>query len=85
MIKVTIELYPYGYEDGKENIGEVIIGNDATSKDFKIGNYNIWVNGVDNHGNKKETLMGRVENFQRDLGIHHLLLRGLQSALKEID
>ena len=42
MLRVTIELIPFGNEDNKETIGEIIIINDATSKKRpEFGNYEV--------------------------------------------
>jgi len=62
MIKITVELLPYGSEIGKKNLGIAEISNDATGTKT-IGNYNIklfkW-------GNSKVVWKkGRVEGFRR--------------------
>lgn len=38
MLRITIELVPYGKEEHRRKIGKIEIANDGTG-DFKIGNY----------------------------------------------
>ncbi len=41
MIKVTIELWPFGVESEKETLGEMFIWNDGTGTPGR-GNYKFW-------------------------------------------
>ena len=64
MIKVTMELWPFGQELGKRHLGTAIIGNDATGT-ASTGNYNITLSKAG--GGKENTVWkkGRVEGFKR--------------------
>lgn len=60
MIKITIELWPFGLESNKRKIGEMVIYNDGTGTK-EIGAYNAWWKRVP--GRKKHE--SRVVGFPR--------------------
>ena len=64
MIKVTMELYPFGQEIGKRHLGTAIIGNDATGT-ASIGNYSITLSKAGNGQEDSILKRGRVEGFKR--------------------
>ena len=47
MIKVTVELWPFGKEEGKKVLGEAVIFNDGTG-DMNLGNYGVRVRKANN-------------------------------------
>lgn len=61
MIKVTVELWPHGYETGKEVLAEAFIANDGTSDNRNIGNYEVWLK----QKTKRSLKFGRVKNYRR--------------------
>lgn len=60
MIKIILEMWPYGFKDAKRKICEGIIGNDGTGTKTK-GNYNVKL--LDRANNMMKE--GRVENYPR--------------------
>lgn len=75
MIKVTVELYPFGGEKNSEVLSTALIWNDGTSPTKRIGNYEGVV--VDNKGKVVRCL--RVEDFKRlDRGVWELIERALR-------
>lgn len=95
MIKVTVELVPFGQEDhpGRQVLGEAIIYNDGTGTD-KIGNYRAMFGKRDGHLSRPprdygRTWLGtwresRVEGFPRKrLLVWDLLYRALHGATFE--
>ena len=83
MVKVTIELCPYGSEENKEVLGTIYISNDGTGT-RQNGNYNVK---IDNEHIKRKTgieveHLYRVENFPRlNLGAYDLLYRALKAVV----
>lgn len=82
MIKVTIELWPMGNEARKQNLGEIIIANDATGSNH-IGNY--WFKLMKSARYAKTAGVwkkGEVKDFPRTrLGPYDLLYRVLREAV----
>lgn len=60
MIKVTVELWPFGSEERKEVIAEAFIANDGSGNQTN-GNYECWVKQKTNRSLK----FGRVKNYKR--------------------
>jgi hypothetical protein len=83
MVKVTIELCPYGSEENKEVLGTIYISNDGTGT-RENGNYNVK---IDNEHIKRKTgieveHLYRVESFPRlNLGAYDLLYRALKAVV----
>ena len=81
MIRITVELVPFGYETMKRTIGTATIVNDGTGKPRQTrGNYNV----------KLMTAAGRlwkecrVEGFPRTrLGAWDILYRALTNLLAD--
>ena len=70
MLKVVIEIHPFGDETRKRTIGEVYIANDMTG-DISTGNYKAWLT-------KDPRVSGlapdiKLKNFDRVLGAHELV------------
>ncbi len=64
MIKVTMELWPFGEEKYKTHLGTAIIGNDATGT-VTSGNYNITLSKAGKGMEDAVWKRGRVEGFKR--------------------
>lgn len=82
MIRVTIELLPYGFEHNKRTLGIINIANDG-SGDQDTGNYNVSLSKeppiAKTRGIWKR---GRVEGFPRlVLGPYDLLYRALKACV----
>ena len=78
MLRLTIDLVPFGEEEGTEKIGEMIIGNIAMLGDNKAD----YVYGYrDNHGVDK---IGLVNNFDRSSGVWELVSTCLNAPDKEV-
>jgi hypothetical protein len=70
MLRVTIDLVPYGDETRKRNVAVVEIGNDCTG-DVATGNYNIRAEGVVDEGGDDgydSWAPARLEGFSRARG-----------------
>ena len=77
MVRVTIELVPFGIESRKRVMGIAEIGNDATG-DRETGNYTFTLSKFDGKGIWKK---GAVTGFPRiKLGPYDLLYRVLVAA-----
>lgn len=85
MIKVTIELWPLGFERYKKKIGEIDIWNDGSSPDggtrsSKSGNYKFK---LFKRGLQTVWKQGEVTGFPRlRLGPYDLLYRCLKEVLR---
>lgn len=71
MIRITVEMVPYGFENSKYKIGEMTIVNDGTGT-IEYGNYDITIVS-DNYEIER-----RVEKFPRDKGIWPLITEALK-------
>jgi hypothetical protein len=82
MIRVTVELWPWGDETRKRVIAVANIYNNLSAVERPVrGNYgySLW-------GKKKLLQAGEVQNFPRQrLNVWHLLQRVLEDAFGEID
>ena len=78
MIKVTIELWPHGYEANKLLLGTILIANTGTGTKSR-GNYDVVLM---NKKHTKPLRIGRVENFPRlSKNVYHLLKKALENTL----
>ena len=78
MLRITIDLVPFGDEEGTEKIGEMIIGNIA----MLDNNRSNYVYGYrDNHGAEK---IGLVNNFDRSAGSWELVSACLNAPNKAV-
>ena len=67
MLRVTIDLIPFGREELKKELGVVEIINDGTGN-AELGNYDVYVNQDKPIGGKF-----RIENFIRSFGFWELV------------
>jgi hypothetical protein len=81
MLRVTIDLLPYGDETTKRNLGVIEIANDGTGTKSR-GNYMVR---TAIRGQPKQTWRkGAVKDFPRlQLGVYDLLLRALVATVGE--
>jgi len=77
MLVIKVELWPFGFEDGKRELEQICIINDETGTN-DIGNYEV----VHSSDGSNIPRLVRVEDFDRKLGALELLRRGLEK-LKE--
>ena len=79
MIVIKIEMWPKGIKEKAYELGRMCISNDGTSKDPKIGNYNVKVM---RRGTKdKVQRTGTVENYPRKAyPVWELVKRAIISA-----
>jgi len=78
MLRVRVEVVPFGVESNSREIGQMIIANDGTG-DFSSGNY-VFVYS-DTHGEYAE---GTVKNFARAEGFWKLVSECLSNP-SEVD
>ena len=79
MIRVRVDLVPFGNEDEAKEIGQLVLANDGYGNVF-TGNY-VFVY-ADNSGNEYE---GAVKDFPRNQGIWKLISECLNSNLEPHD
>ena len=72
MLRVTVELLPYGYEKGKRELARMHIGNDGTG-DWHTGNYNVVLFGAGEHDKDEPIIETRVEGHDRTQNVWALL------------
>ena len=83
MIKITIELWPFGAESKKKVIGEGKIANDGTG-DHWIGNYvYVWRYRNRETGEMQLRHAGRVGNFPRSNDVLDLIYDTLDNMIEE--
>ena len=73
MIVVKIEIWPFGSESKKREIGKVIIINDGTGNNI-IGNYKVQI----------EDKIAEIKNHHREESVYKLLLKSLK-AIYEVE
>lgn len=79
MLRVTIELLPFGSEARKRHLGTIDIANDGAGTRER-GNYKVRLSKFGRPASDWKT--GAVENFPRlSLGPYDLLLRALVSTV----
>lgn len=79
MIRVRVDLIPFGNEDEAKEIGQLVLANDGHGNVF-TGDY-VFVY-ADNHGAEHE---GSVKHFPRKQGIWELISACLNSSLEPHD
>ena len=77
MLRITVDLVPYGDEDMAKTIGEMIIGNEHT---YANNSANYVYAYRDNRGTEE---FGHITKFDRDEGIWSLLHRCLDEGNME--
>ncbi len=75
MIRVRVDLVPFGNEDQAKEIGQLVLANDGSGNEF-TGNY-VFVY-ADNSGTEYE---GSVKDFPRRQGIWELLAECLSNSV----
>lgn len=79
MLRVTIELVPYGNEDEAREIGKMLIANDGTG-DYRTGNYAFVYTYTDRDS---QVARGTVHKFPRSLGAWSLVKKILNKTSEE--
>lgn len=74
MLRITVELVPFGKEEFKKDIGEIIIINDGTG-DYKLGNYKYTI------GDETGTIKGKFKGHNRLQSVFQLLKSVLNKSL----
>ena len=74
MLRIIVDLVPYGDEDEATPIGEMIIGNDHTYKD----NTADYIYGYRDDNGTEE--FGHITRFDRSEGIWKLIARCLEEG-----
>jgi hypothetical protein len=80
MLRVTIELVPYGVESEARKIATMLIANDGTG-DHRTGNYGYAFNYTDRSG---DIATGVIKNFPRSNGAWSLVKKILNSKSFQI-
>lgn len=80
MLRVTVEIVPFGDEERKRTLGSMTIINDMTG-DLKSGNYSCEITSYDWTRNKDVTV--KVKGHPRMLGFWKLLHTALGTFLKK--
>ena len=75
VIRVRVDLVPFGNEDEAKEIGQLVLANDGSGNAF-TGNY-VFVY-ADNHGEEHE---GSVKDFPRKQGIWELIEECLSNSV----
>jgi len=74
MLRITIDLVPFGKEDLTEKIGEIIIHNDGTGN-HEVGNYKYELSDVE------VSIKGELKEHNRMQSVFKLLQGVLNKAL----
>ena len=80
MIRVTIELIPFGNEQEAKKIAEMVIANDGTSQNG-LNNYAAWVSGDTWTG--EPPAFGKVLKHDRTLSVWTLVKKAIDSIQKK--
>lgn len=80
MLRVTIELIPFGNEENKRKIGEMVIANtgDGTGA---LGDYEAWT-APDSHSNEP-LMFGKLKGYDRRQSVWELIRLMLESIRLE--
>ncbi len=70
MLRVTVELVPFGDEQHKRKIAEMVIANDM-SGGYDTGGYQAWTAADDWSGDK--AMFGKLDKFNRRLSVWELI------------
>jgi hypothetical protein len=79
MLRVTVELVPYGIEEEAKVIGTMLIANDGTG-DYRTGNYGYVYTYADR---EHQIARGNIKNFPRSLGAWSLVKKILNKRTGE--
>jgi hypothetical protein len=80
MLRVTIELVPFGDESATKKIGEMVLANDATGR-HNIGNYEAWT--APDNWSGEPARYGVVKNYDRDQSVWELVRLMLEAIRLE--
>ena len=80
MIRVTVELVPFGDNGKAKKIGEMVIANTG-SVGGDTASYEAWI-GPDDY-TKSKAIFGRLENFDRSKGAWELIRLLTEACLLE--
>ncbi len=75
MLRITIELVPFGYEDMKRTIAGITIINNGTGTN-EYGNYEYEL--VDDRG---DSIKGKLKDHERDQSVFKIVQAVLNKAL----
>jgi len=70
MLRVTVELVPFGDESKKRKIGEMVIANDG-SGDISTASYQAWI-GADDHSGDP-AMFSKLERHDRSKSVWELI------------
>ena len=79
MLRVTIELVPFGIEEEAREIGKMVIANDGAGG-YGVGHYAYAFTYTDHPA---EVATGTIKNFQRSLGAWSLVKKILNKRTEE--
>ena len=79
MLRVTIELVPFGDEDRAKRIATMLIANDGTGN-WNTGNYAYSLTYTDRDA---DVATGTIKNFPRSLGAWSLVKKILNKRTQE--
>lgn len=68
MLRITVELVPFGEEENKRKIGEMIIINEGTHPDPERGNYFVKVNS-----DTEQEIRFNLKDYNRAYGFWRLI------------
>lgn len=74
MIKVTVEIWPFGSEKNKKVLAEAWIANDGTGSK-NVGNYDVWLQ----QKTARSLKYGRVQNYKR---LYHPIWKLVQLCIE---
>lgn len=78
MIKITVEIYPFGVTEEKRTIGELFIVNDGTGT-IEFGNYSYGINKINQEGDVEAHHIGLIKKHKRFSGVWSLIGRILNT------
>lgn len=74
MLRITIELVPYGIEEEAQKIATMLIANEGTAKDVRVGNYAYVYDYADR---PDDPMFGYVKRYNRNDGAWGLVKKVL--------
>ena len=83
MLRVTIELVPYGMEALAKTISEICIANVGTDKETNVANYEVA--GYENKYGRIQEFAVEVKSFDRNAGALALLREVLSAEISEFE
>lgn len=83
MLVVKVELWPFGDENKKEDLGKVIFYNDGTGT-TELANYNVKFEHTFIKRKSPVISMLRIDGFKKQAGFWRLVNMALTKMLKEV-